>query len=77
MNPKCVEALRLLVESKNSPYPGAIGRAGTILVRYDLARRLGPVTYAGTYRQQQIPERWVAFELTPAGKTACKELGLL
>ncbi len=73
---KCRVALQEFLDSETTSFPGAIGRGGTLLVRCGFARRLGLCTYADGGRNEG-PDRWVRFELTPEGYTACKELGLI
>lgn len=75
-NKATLTALQELVNSRYSAFPGAIGRVGTLLVRRGLARRLGRVTYAGTYRNGERPDCFVAFELTLKGQGVCDELGI-
>ena len=76
MGPRCRVALQALIESEEETFPGAIGRKGAILVRHGLARRLGLHTYNAGKIGVELPDRYVAFELTPRGNAACKELGL-
>ena len=49
------------------PFPGAVGRVGTRLVKLGLARNLGRHTYAaGSYGER--PDVWTRFELTEEGQ---------
>ncbi len=62
--------VRELFESEfggRDPFPGAVDRAGTRLVRLGLAKNLGRHTYGGgSYGER--PDVWTRFELTPEGK---------
>ena len=55
-------------------YPGAIGRAGTTLVGRGLAQNLGREVYGGSHRKGEVPEAWVKFCLTAAGRKLAREL---
>jgi predicted component of type VI protein secretion system len=62
--------LRELFESEfggRDPFPGAVGRVGSWLVKLGLARRLGRHTYnSGSYGER--PDEWTRFECTEKGK---------
>ncbi|MEW8120043.1 MAG: hypothetical protein AB2792_23020 [Candidatus Thiodiazotropha sp.] len=61
-------------ERFGSVHSGAIGRAGTGLVKKGLAERIGYTIYAGNYRNKCIPEAWIKFKLTEKGRKLAKEL---
>ena len=66
--------LRELVRSYSGPLPGAIGRAGTKLVRLGLARNLGRVTYSGG-KYGENPTIYTQFEITEQGKQLLNQPG--
>ena len=76
-DPKIAKALREYAQSLcgNYPFPGAIGRHGTILVKKGLAERVGLWTYADNTRGE-LPDRWVRFNLTNLGRELCSSLGI-
>lgn len=55
------------------PFPGACGRGGTALCKLGLARRLGRTVFSSN-RRGELPDAYVAFELTPAGLSFAEKL---
>ena len=76
MGPRCRAALQELADSEDGPFRGAIGRKGAILVRHGFAHRIGLKTYSAGRVGVDLPDRFVAFEMTRKGRAACKALGL-
>lgn len=61
--------------SNQNPFPGAIGRRGSALVRLGLAINLGRHIYANNRPEiGERPDAYVRFELTNKGRKAAKKL---